>query len=444
MFEKRSKLRVDPRAPLSVKTKGLIAHKLYQIPACRERYARTLKEIMATHWNEDELLAETQRIESLVKPQIPPEQAATVRFEGIREFIRERRGDIEEETADGMPVWAARPAPPPLLGQPGGGRQEQDKNTIFYAAKTGNIDAIKQYLEKKIDINGHDQGGATALSHAVLARKITTVKFLISRGADVTLPNRDRNTPLHSAAFLGYSDIAQVLLDGGADLNATNNRRETALDSCSAPWNAEIQGFIQFIAGALQIDIDMNQVRIGRPRVAAMLRDRGAQLGAEVAASESTDIWKAAKTGNLTALKWRLAKTADINGLDGKGISPLAWAAMAGKSDAARMLIDRGADVNRKNADGATPLHVAAFLGKVELVELLLEHKAEINSRNGQDETALGTVAPKWNSGVRQVTRSYARLLQLEIDVEAIKSARPRIATMLRLNGGKLGSELEK
>ena len=82
--------------------------------------------------------------------------------------------------------------------------------------------------------------------------------------------------------------------------------------------------------------------------------------------------------------------------------------------------------------------------GQVELVELLLEHKAEINSRNGQDETALGTVAPKWNSGVRQVTQSYARLLQLKIDVEAIKSARPRIATMLRLNGGKLGSEVEK
>jgi len=258
MFEKRSKLRVDPRAPLSVKTKGLIAHKLYQIPACRERYAKTLNEIMATHWKEDELLAETQRIEALVKDLIPPEQAATIRFDNMRRFIRNRRGDIEEETADGMPVWAAKPGPPPLLGQPGGDGREQDKNTIFYAAKTGNIDGIKQYLEKKNDINGKDPGGSTALSFAVLAGKAPTVKFLISQGADAAFPNRDRNTPLHSAAFLGHFDIAQMLLDGGADLNARNNRRETPLDSCSAPWNAQIQGFVQFIAGILQIDVDMN------------------------------------------------------------------------------------------------------------------------------------------------------------------------------------------
>ena len=175
-----------------------------------------------------------------------------------------------------------------------------------------------------------------------------------------------------------------------------------------------------------------------------MLRDRGGKLSAEVAASETTDIWKAARTSNLTALRWRMAKTDDINGLDGKGISPLAWAVMAGKPKVARMLIDRGADVNRKNADGGTPLHGAAFLGQVEMVELLLEHKAKINARNGQDETALGAVTPKWNSGVRQATQLFARLLQLEIDVEAIKTARPRIATMLRVNGGKLGSEVEK
>ena len=116
---------------------------------------------------------------------------------------------------------------------------------------------------------------------------------------------------------------------------------------------------------------------------------------------------------------------------------------MAGKPLAAKLLIDKGADVNHKNTDGATPLHAAAFFGQFDLVELLLENKADINSRNGQDQTPLGTVAPKWTSGIRQITRFYARVLKLEIDVEAIKTARPRITTLLRLNGGKLGSELQ-
>ena len=57
LFEKFSKLRVDPRAPLSVKTMGLVAHKLYQVPAARERYRRTLRDIMDKHWDEEALLA---------------------------------------------------------------------------------------------------------------------------------------------------------------------------------------------------------------------------------------------------------------------------------------------------------------------------------------------------------------------------------------------------
>ncbi|MEC9010499.1 MAG: CotH kinase family protein [Planctomycetota bacterium] len=444
MFEKKSKLRVDPRAPLSVKTKGLIAHKLYQIPAARERYASTLKQIMETHWKEDTLLAETQRIESLVKTLIPPEQASKVRFDGIRQFIRNRRGDIERETADGMPVWAAKPQPPPLLAMPGAGGRKQDTNTIFYAAKTGKIDQIKQFLAKKVDINGFDEGGTTALSHAVLAGKTEAVGFLIAQGADATLSNRDGNTVLHGAAFLGRHQIARMLLDGGAKPNARNNKGETPLDSCSPPWSDQIQGFVQFIAGLLQISVDMDQVRSGRPQVVAILREHGGLSGAEVADRKKMDLWQAARAGKLSTLKKRLDKIKDVNALDGKGISPLSWAVMAGKSKAAKLLIERGANVNQKNRDGSTPLHAAAFLGQLELVTLLLEHKADINSRNGQDETPLGTVAPAWNSGVRQVTQIYARLLELKIDIEAIKIARPKIAALLTKSGGKLGSELTK
>ena len=444
MFEKKSKLRVDPRAPLSVKTKGLIAHKLYQIPAARERYASTLKQIMATHWKEDALLAETQRIESLVKGLIPPEQASKVRFDGIRQLIRNRRGDIQQETANGMPVWAAKPQPPPLLAMPGAGGRKQDTNTIFYAAKTGNIDRIKQFLAKKVDINGFDGGGTTALSHAVLAGKTEAVGFLIAQGADPNLSNRDGNTVLHGAAFLGRHQIAQILLDGGAKPNARNNKGETPLDSCSAPWSDQIQGFVQFIARLLQITVDMDRVRTGRPQVVAILRKHDGLSGADVADRKKMNLWQAARAGKLSTLKKRLDKTKDINALDSKGISALSWAVMAGRSKATRMLIDRGANVNQKNTDGSTPLHAAAFLGQLELVTLLLDHKADINSRNGQGETPLGTVAPAWNSGVRQVTQIYARLLKLKIDIEAIKAARPKIADLLTKRGGKLGSEPTK
>ena len=155
------------------------------------------------------------------------------------------------------------------------------------------------------------------------------------------------------------------------------------------------------------------------------------------------DIWQAARSGNLSALKQKLAARTDINGLDGKGVSPLSWAAMSGQVEAVKLLIRSGANINRKNRDGNTPLHGAAFLGQADIVALLIENKVEVNARNGQDETALGTVAPEWNAGVRRVTQFFARILQLEIDIEAIKAARPRIAERLRQHGGKTSEQLK-
>jgi len=288
-FEKHSKLPVDRKAPLSVKTKGLIAHKLYQIPKARTRYLKTLKHVIHSHWDEDQLLAETKRIETLVTPHIPPRQRATVKFDGIRKFIRNRRGDIESETADGMPLWAAIPKLPPLLKLPGQRDRKQDENNIFHAAKTGDIDAIKKFLDppakpaKPVDINAHNQSGITALSLAVLAGQTRTAEFLIKRGADVTRPNRDQNTALHGAAFLGRVELAKMLIQHGAKLNVKNNRKETPLDTCQAPWTRQLQGIVQFIAGLLQISVDLDAVQSDRPIIAKLLRKHGAKLASELA-----------------------------------------------------------------------------------------------------------------------------------------------------------------
>jgi len=106
LFEKFSRLRVDRRSPRSVRLKGLVAHKLYQLPAVRKKYAATMKRLMAEHWDEEKLLAETERIEAMVRPDISDYQWRGVRFEAVRDFIRNRRPDIEREiNGDDMPLW---------------------------------------------------------------------------------------------------------------------------------------------------------------------------------------------------------------------------------------------------------------------------------------------------------------------------------------------------
>ena len=63
-------IRNDRYDPLSVKKQGLIAHRLYQLESGRQRYRQTLRNIMEQHWDEKALLAETKRIEALVKPHL--------------------------------------------------------------------------------------------------------------------------------------------------------------------------------------------------------------------------------------------------------------------------------------------------------------------------------------------------------------------------------------
>ncbi|HHZ92973.1 TPA: hypothetical protein EYN65_21215 [Candidatus Poribacteria bacterium] len=102
----------------------MIAHKLYQLESGRERYAKTIMEIIEKHWNEEELLAETNRIEAMVKPHLvqsqifsnEKKQKSEDTFAGsldkARKFIRQRRSDITQETANGMPERKKSPDKP--------------------------------------------------------------------------------------------------------------------------------------------------------------------------------------------------------------------------------------------------------------------------------------------------------------------------------------------
>jgi ankyrin repeat protein len=56
------------------------------------------------------------------------------------------------------------------------------------------------------------------------------VKLLLDKGADSSIQDSQRMTPLHAAAQNGDAEMIRILLFGGADLNITSNNGKTALD----------------------------------------------------------------------------------------------------------------------------------------------------------------------------------------------------------------------
>jgi len=91
---------------------------------------------------------------------------------------------------------------------------------LMSAAESGDINTVKNLIDKGADVNVRDEYQYTPLHKASEGGYTETVKLLIDKGADVNAKGRWNLTPLHYAVREGHADIAVFLVDKGADVNA--------------------------------------------------------------------------------------------------------------------------------------------------------------------------------------------------------------------------------
>lgn len=161
------------------------------------------------------------------------------------------------------------------------GMAAEQAETIWTAAKTGDLEGIARTLDAGAGINRRDGMGISPLGWAALQQQVDAVERLIERGADVNAPNDDGSSPLHQAAFVGNYGAAALLLEHGAEVNARNKKNETPLDSLQHSWEV-----VQWIAGMLDLELDREEFLEGRKKTAALLKDHGGKIGKEAAGKE--------------------------------------------------------------------------------------------------------------------------------------------------------------
>ncbi len=157
----------------------------------------------------------------------------------------------------------------------GCGRPTPPNIGLADAARSGNLEAIRQHIKAASNLNELEPvGGSSALSTAAAFGQTEAVGALIQAGADVNVRNKDGATPLITAAFLCRTDIVRTLLDHGADKNAKNNAGVTALDSVTASFDEAkgVYDLLQAVLGPLGLKLDYEQIRATRPEVAKMLQ----------------------------------------------------------------------------------------------------------------------------------------------------------------------------
>lgn len=99
----------------------------------------------------------------------------------------------------------------------------------FDAARAGRFDILGALLDAHFPINAQTRAGYTALILSAYDDQPAALAFLIQRGADVCLADKNGNTALMGALYKGEMDIAYTLVAAGCPIDQTNNAGETAL-----------------------------------------------------------------------------------------------------------------------------------------------------------------------------------------------------------------------
>ena len=115
------------------------------------------------------------------------------------------------------------------------------------------------------------------------------------------------------------------------------------------------------------------------------------------------EIHDAAQVGDLAKVKSLVGKNHDIlSSRDDRGITPLYYAALNGRTEVVKYLIERGADVNETLSNRMSPLHVAASKYK-EIVLLLVNNGADVNLNSYDDSSPLHSAAYSGNIEIAEI-----------------------------------------
>ncbi len=272
------------------------------------------------------------------------------------------------------------------------------------AARFGQEQGVKTYLDRGLPVNVSGDRGDTALIAAAGAGHKEIVQTLLAAGADVKRRNIEGRTALMAAALHGDPAMVKLLLDNGADVQVKDPQGETAL------FDAVRYGHLAAVRLLLEAGADPN---IHNQRAAAapdngytplMYAARRGVAGANASVQNWNDIVKAL-----------LEKGADPNARNSRGATALAVAGDAGYQDAVKLLLaggakevftysgmnindallvsasngdavkvieslNAGADPHAASRAGVMPLLAAAYGGNVEAVRVLVERGARVNA----------------------------------------------------------------
>lgn len=334
------------------------------------------------------------------------------------------------------------------------GRPRRFPASLAAAAAEGDLEGMQLFLERGTGIEERNTWESTPLTAACAHGQAEAVRWLISHGARIDLPDETHN-PITSALSKANCEIAALLLDAGLpieraawgaiaasglgrldmlhwlvgrglDLDRSYPRlgvlRERALRDVKKDGGEDVG---RFLKGELDpgpppaIPPATPPFRRERPRAAPDERPQLLQEGLDVvrAAGKSAAHWNAtgpsapsqrqrlisfaASTGILELVTALLDSGAPPNSVPDGTPPPLSAAAGEAQVEVVRLLLQRGALPNGRDGKSWLPLVGAVQSGDPEVVRILLEAGANPKAKPAGDFKLLEYVRGPYAQEIR-------------------------------------------
>lgn len=246
------------------------------------------------------------------------------------------------------------------------GRQGGRRRGLLQAVQGGNVQGVRNALRMGGDPDSRYRPQQrdtedTALMIAARSGDLDVVRQLIEAGADMNHRNNQQYTALMLAARNGHVDVVRLLVDARADVHHHNHQRDTAL------MLAAQNGHFHVVRRLVDAHADVNHHN-----------HQG-----------DTALMLAAMNGHRNVVRRLLQTDTPVDHRNNEGDTALTLAAQHGYVDIVRQLIDSGANVKSQNDMGNRALTLAAENGHLNVVIQLMKSDVEVNHQNNMGQTAL-------------------------------------------------------
>jgi cytohesin len=278
-------------------------------------------------------------------------------------------------------------------------RQDWSPTTALHrAVENGHVQTVALLISKGADINVKDKSGMTPIEYAIredyndilellVARgaeapsihvaarmgDLNRVKAFLEKGIDIDVKNTQNQTPLHCAAEEGHKEVVKLLLAHGADVNAGAWYQRTAAEFAMRKDHTEIVELL-ISKGADISPLHFALYAKDKAKAESLIKS-GADINKRTPYG-TTPLHRAVKAGFRDIARLLINKGAGVNAKDNWGWTPL-HGAVYGNKEMVELLITRGANVNARDGARRTPLWYAKSKRYPEIVELLKKHGAK-------------------------------------------------------------------